>query len=185
MSSTIRFTGDQRVDITQYAVMATVGRVRPSGWSWRAAVGAVLDGALEHDARSHEVGPGVVGAISAARMWSAKEWFVTGSVGLSASRTTTGEAGTSAARVPLSAFDGRAGVIAGRTFGIASPYVLARAFGGPVLWRLDGESISGGDTHHYQLGAGTSIATGGVSMTLDLALLGERGLSLGVAVELR
>lgn len=67
----------------------------------------------------------------------------------------------------------------------SGPYVLARAFGGPVLWRLDGESLSGGDTHHYQLGAGTSVATGGGSMTVDLALLGERGLSLGVAVELR
>ena len=186
MSSTLRFTGEQRVDITQHAAMATVGHVRPSRWSWRLALGAVLDGAMEPSGQTHEIGPGVVGSISVARMWAVRTWFVSGSLGMSASRTTTGEAGMATARAHLTALDARAGVVAGRTFGIVSPYVLARAFGGPVWWRLDGADVSGSDTHHYQLGAGTSLATAsGLSFTLDLALLGERGASLGVALELQ
>ncbi|KAB2888416.1 MAG: hypothetical protein F9K40_20510 [Kofleriaceae bacterium] len=185
MTSTLGFTGDDRVDITQYAAMVTLGHVRPSRWSARLALGAVLDGSLEDGARTHEIGPGVVGSISAAKMWTARAWFVTGSLGFSASRTTTGEVGVNAPRETLAAYDARIGAIAGRTFGVASPYLLARGFGGPVLWRRDGEDVTGSDRHHYQLGAGASIAAGRLSLTIDVSVLGERSAALGAALELR
>ncbi len=185
MASTLSFTGDDRVDITQYALLATIGHVRPARWSVRLALGAVLDGALEDGARSFDIGPGVVGSVGVAKMWSWDAWFVTGSFGFSASRTTTGETGSAAPRETLSAYDARLGAIAGRTFGSASPYVLVRGFGGPVMWRRDAMDVTGADRHHYQLGAGTSIAAGRLSLTLDVAALGERAASLGVALELR
>ena len=72
-----------------------------------------------------------------------------------------------------------------RTFGAFSPYLLARAFAGPVLWNWDGEDITGTDTHHFQLGAGASVSIGPrVTLLVDLAALGERAASLGMAVNL-
>lgn len=85
----------------------------------------------------------------------------------------------------LVAVDFRLGVMAGRTFGAVSPYVLARGFGGPVSWTLDGMDVSGTDTHHYQVGAGASFATdGGLAVSLDVSALGEQAASLGMSLRL-
>jgi hypothetical protein len=66
-----------------------------------------------------------------------------------------------------------------------SPYVMARGFGGPVKWQLDGRDITGTDQHHYQLGVGSSISLPfHMSALVDASLLGERSLSLGVALAL-
>jgi hypothetical protein len=184
VQSTLRFDGSRELDIAQYAVSATASYVRASRWSVRASIGAVLDGSLEGEGRTHDIGPGVVGAASVSRQWLVRGFFITGSLGAGASRITTTEAG--GARQSLVAIDIlRAGVMAGRTFGIVSPYVLARGFGGPVLWRLDGMDVRGTDTHKFQLGAGVSVATGaGLSFLLDVAALGERSASLGMAYRL-
>ncbi len=57
------------------------------------------------------------------------------------------------------AFDLRASVIGGKTFfGVLSPYLVVRAFGGPVLWKYDGEDVGGGDKYHVQVGAGLVVA---------------------------
>jgi hypothetical protein len=65
-----------------------------------------------------------------------------------------------------------------------SPYLLARAFGGPVFWELDAMAVGGTDTHHFQLGAGVSVTTGSLSVLVDVAALGEQAASLGVALRL-
>jgi hypothetical protein len=185
VQSTLRFDGERRLDITQYAISATVSHVRASGWSLRASIGSVLDGSLEEGARTHDIGPGIVATATVARQWLVRGFFLTGSLGVGASRITTVEAGM--ARQSLVAIDLiRAGAMAGRTFGVASPYLLARGFGGPVLWRLDGMDTTGTDTHHFQLGAGVSVAaSSGLSLLLDVAALGERSASLGMAYRLR
>jgi hypothetical protein len=184
-ASTLSFTGDRELDITQYAITASVGHVRPSRWSVRLALGAVLGGALEEDGRTHDIGPGVVGSISVAKQWGIGAWFVTGSFAFAASRTTTREDVPGAPRAILIATDFRLGAIAGRSFGSVSPYLLARGFGGPVPWRLDGMDVTGTDTHHYQLGAGASVvAPRGLTLVIDVAVLGERSASLGIALRL-
>lgn len=184
MQSTLRFAGDRELDITQYAVSATASYVRASRWSIRASVGALIGGALEGEGRTHDLGPGMVAAVSVSRQWLVRGFFVTGSLGVGVSRATTTEGG--GARRSLVAVDAiRAGVMAGRTFGIASPYVLARGFGGPVFWSLDAMDVRGTDTHKFQLGAGISIAaSSGLSFLLDVAALGERSASLGMAYRL-
>ena len=69
----------------------------------------------------------------------------------------------------------------GRTLGrIWNPYVLARGFGGPVWWTVDGSAVSGTDTRHFQLGAGLSVATSiGLAINVDISALGEQAASLG------
>jgi hypothetical protein len=172
-------------------VTASAGYIGASRWSVRGSFGTVLDGALEGDGRMHDIGPGIVGAASASKQWAFGAWFVTGSLGAGVSRTTTredggGSGGAAGARQTLIGVDMiRAGVMAGRTFGVASPYVMARGFGGPVYWTLDAMDIRGSDTSHFQLGAGVSVTTAsGLSFLLDISALGERSASLGMSYRL-
>lgn len=182
--STLRFTGDQELDIEQAALTASAGYRWSAHTTVRIAVGAVLDGALEADGRTHEIAPGLLAAVGVARQWQRGAWFATGTLGLAASRVTTAERGD-AQRTALVATDLRVGVMAGRTFGPVSPYVLARGFGGPVMWTLDDDAVTGTDVYKHQLGGGVSITTsGGVGVTLDLSLVGERAASLGVTLPL-
>jgi hypothetical protein len=151
----------------------------------RAAVGAVLGGALESDASPgrFEMQPGVVASLGGSRRWSLGDgrWFVTGSLTASGATLMTEDA--AGARARLTAFDLRAGAIAGRTFAdVIAPYLLARAFGGPVFWTVAGERVTGTDTHKFQLGAGVSVsAPWGLSAIVDVAVLGETSASLGLS----
>jgi len=182
--TTLAFTGDRELEIVQYAVTATAGYIGASRWSVRGSLGTVLDGALDGEGRTHDIGPGIVGAASASKQWTSGAWFVTGSLGAGISRTTTLETGGS--QQSLIAIDVlRAGVMAGRTFGVTSPYVMARGFGGPVFWTLDAMDITGTDTSKFQLGAGVSVTTAsGLSLLLDVSALGERSASLGMSYRL-
>jgi hypothetical protein len=165
-------------------VTASAGYIGASRWSVRGSLGSVLDGALEGEGRTHDIGPGVVVAVTASKQWAFGDWFVTGSLGAGASRTTTREAG--GARQALIGIDViRLGAMAGRTFGIASPYVMARGFGGPVLWTLDAMDVRGTDTSKFQLGAGLSVTTAsGLSLLVDVSALGEQSASLGMSYRL-
>jgi len=182
------FSDDRELDIVQYAVTVSGGYIGASQWSVRGSLGSVLDGTLEGDGRTHDIGPGIVAAASVSKQWSFGAWFVTGSLGAGASRTTTREeSGAGAgARQSLIGIDVlRIGAMAGRTFGVVSPYVLARAFGGPVLWTVDAMDVTGTDTSKFQLGAGVSVSTaGGLSLLLDVSALGERSASLGMSYRL-
>jgi hypothetical protein len=165
-------------------VTASGGYIGASRWSVRGSIGTVIDGRLEGDGRTHDIGPGIVGAASASKQWAFGAWFVTGSVGAGVSRTTTREEGGE--RRSLIGIDLiRAGVMAGRTFGVVSPYAMARGFGGPVLWTLDQMDVRGTDTSKFQLGAGVSVMTAwGLSFLLDVSALGERSASLGMSYRL-
>ena len=83
----------------------------------------------------------------------------------------------------MTALDGRLGVAAGKTIGgVASPYVLARAFGGPVLWTYQGASSSGTDVYHYQLGAGLVVRSGAFDAVVEGVPLGERAIVAGMGL---
>ncbi|HSK05709.1 MAG TPA: hypothetical protein VK932_30885 [Kofleriaceae bacterium] len=165
---------------------ASAGYTGASRWSVRGSVGAVLGGALEGDGRTHDIGPGFLVAAGASKQWASGPWFVTGSLGAGVSRTTTLDDTAGGARQTLIGIDVlRAGVMAGRTFGIASPYLMGRAFGGPVLWTLDDMDVQGTDTSKFQLGAGVSVTTAsGLSLLVDVSALGERSASLGMSYRL-
>jgi hypothetical protein len=129
------------------------------------------------------VSPGPLGAVTASfrpldEGDVAPFVLLTGSVAGSIAWTTPPGGGSTST---LSAFDLRLGVVAGKTIAHAvTPYLLARAFGGPVFWSGGGRSVTGTDANHYQLGAGLSVRVGRVDLVFEGVPLGELGLVAGV-----
>lgn len=157
-------------ELTEQAVTAFAGYSAPSGWSYRGSLGVIVDGSVDH----HDMTPGGVVAAGVSRQWTPGRFFVTGSAGVSVALASAKDA-------RFTAGDFRIGAIAGRTFGIVSPYVLARGFGGPVWWTVDAMSTVGSDTRHFQLGAGLSVTTSSLTVVVDVSALGEQAASLGAS----
>lgn len=149
----------------------------------------MLGGSLELGGTTYDVEPGWLVAAAVSRSFAfAERWFVAGSITAGASSASTRvDAGVMDETATITAIDVRLGVIAGVTlWERLSPYVLARAFGGPVFWSLAGEEIRGSDQYHYQLGLGAnaSLPWWNLSVLVDGSVLGERALSIGVSAEL-
>lgn len=187
-TSELRFDDESEPSITETSLVASGGYRWGDGWSVRLAAGAVLGGSLELGGSTYDVEPGwlVVAGVSRSFTFS-ERWFVSGSVTAGVSSASTRADAPGGMDASLTAGDVRLGVIAGVTlWERLSPYVLARAFAGPVMWTLGGEDITGSDQHHYQLGVGASVSLPwwSASVVVDGSLLGERALSIGVSAEL-
>lgn len=191
--SELIFTGSVEPDIFEHMVVVAAGRQLPGAFSVRLAAGAIVGGTLSHDGRSHDVGAGWLVSASAARKWAfgpSQRFFATASVTAAWSSTHTreviGGAPDSSDSIGLTAGDMRVGALMGVTLADRiSPYVLARGFGGPVGWQVDGRDITGTDQHHYQLGAGASVRLPfHASALVDASVLGERSLSIGLSLAL-
>ena len=63
--------------------------------------------------------------------------------------------------------------------GVVTPYLLARAFGLPVLWRYLGASTVGNDAYHYQLGLGAVVRLHAFDVEVEGVPLGERAIVVG------
>lgn len=179
-------TGNIQPEIFEQMVVAAAGRQIADAWSVRLAAGAIVDGMLSHDGRDHDVGTGWLVSASGARKWSfGQRFFATATLTLGFSSTSTVETGANET-VSLTAADARLGALVGATLADRfAPYVLARAFGGPVSWQVDGQDIVGSDRHHYQLGVGASVRLPlNASALVDASFLGERSLSVGVSLAL-
>ncbi|HWO22209.1 MAG TPA: hypothetical protein VNO30_25795 [Kofleriaceae bacterium] len=185
MRTTLSFAGDREFDMLQYALSTSIGYIGGSGWSMRASLGVVLDGKLVGQEDTHDIELGIMGGASIARQWQFGDWFVTGSFGVAASRSET-VASTDGATVLLTGVDWlRAGVVVGRTLGFASPYVMARGFGGPVLWRLNDKYVKGSVVDKFELGGGVNVTTeSGASFLVNISVLGERTVSFGMSYRL-
>jgi hypothetical protein len=141
-----------------------------------------LGGRLRARGASHRVEPGWIASLSAS--WTVlgegASWpFVSTSVSLGASGASTTRPGTREAS--FFALDARAALIVGKTlWKVWVPYLVTRAFAGPVSWQLDGQDAAGGDRHHYQVGIG-SVATcpKGFDVVLEWVPFGARGLTAG------
>lgn len=172
--------GDDEHALTQVAATTGLGYVFPSGVAVRAALGAVVDGAMATDPEL-DLGPGTVVAFGASQPWRRGPWFATGSITLAGSYVQTRR--RSGGGGAITALDARAGVTAGRSFGPVAPYVLARGFGGPVFWDPGvGDTRTGTDAHHVQLGAGLAITIDAVAIVVDVSALGEQSASVGIAL---
>jgi hypothetical protein len=145
-------------------------------------VGAAVGGTLTIGPQAYALDPGPLGAASfsyrAVDDRGARP-FVLLSLSLAASWATTTLRGSSASDA-MTATDVRLGVTAGKTIArVMTPYLAVRAFGGPVLWTHDGESATGTDAYHYQVGGGFSLALGRADVHMEVAPLGERALACG------
>lgn len=82
------------------------------------------------------------------------------------------------------ALDARASVMFGKTFfEHLTVYAKGSVFGGPVFWRLNGESKVGQDIYHYQVGGGLSLKIlEQLSIYGEGIGLGERGAIAGITL---
>jgi len=166
--------------------------VRPrAGSTLSFGVGAGLGGLLVTSGDRYAISPGWLFTVSYARQLldgrGALPFLLFGVSGGGSGASTRSM--PMAGRTPpssgfLYAFDIRLGLTVGKTFWeVLSPYAAVRAFGGPVLWKLAGETQLGTDQRHFQIAAGlVSSLPRGFDLYAELAPLGERAVTIGGGV---
>jgi hypothetical protein len=181
----LRFDDSLRAEQTRSLVLGQLAFLPSRSLALEAGAGAALGGSLTAANGRHDFSPGPAAVLGVAyRLLDAPGYFAhfTSQLSFVWSHTRRGNE----ASVPYSAYDLRLGGEVGLNLvEILHPYVVARAFGGPVFWRYEGEAVTGTDIHHYQLGAGLSVGLGGrVMLVAEGIPLGEQALSAGVSVSL-
>ena len=148
-------------------------------------VGVAFGGALKLGGGTYHFSPGPTALIGADyRAFDDGRYFLLLTSGLSFAMART-QLGTEAS-AGYEAFDLRLGTQFGVQLArVLRPYATARIFGGPVYWRYGGRTVTGTDTHHYQLGAGVGLRVSRTLLVFAEGIpLGERAVSLGVGLAL-
>ena len=180
-STALSFDGDRRADVTRHAVSASMSFPWGKRLVLEGAIGALGGGTLSLNHVDYSFRPGfLVGASATYLIVKEAKWTPS----VLASATLAGLfASTSANSEPtqdFDAFDLRIGAAAGKHLTDAlSVFVLGRAFGGPVYWRVAGESVTGTDRYHYQAGLGAAYSLGVAHLFAEGVPLGERAVTLG------
>jgi hypothetical protein len=179
---------------------------RPSEkWTLSFTAGALLTGSISSPRTGvHEMSPGPLFAFTASwRVVEQKRYglpFVLFSItGAGLFSQTKGPSAATApggppaptslsptVQTPYTAFDVRFAAVVGSTLGTgkvsATPYAVARLFGGPIFWNEAGESVTGTDTYKHQLGVGVATRLGPVDLFVEGVPVGERALTGGAGV---
>jgi hypothetical protein len=182
------FSGDDgaRVSADLLQVMATLGLTRDLGasseFSLGLRLGVILGGRLDAGGSRHDFDPGFVAALAFDwRALSAPDDPLTLTLGLQLGVSLASLVGTDddVARSWV-ATDARLSVTVSRTlWQVLTPYLSVRGFGGAVFWN----DTTGGDKTHVQIALGLAIElTEGLSLSVEGALLAERGVFGGLAV---
>jgi hypothetical protein len=189
-STAIRFDGSMRSDETRSAVAASLAYHPSARTTYQLALGGTFGGRLVTPEGTHDFSAGPTAAVGAS--WKVVDRarpfvLLTANLSFSAARTTlTGAApgDPAAASVGYQAFDLRLGALVGTTlWHVLTPYAVGRVFGGPIYWKYQGRDVTGTDTHHYQLGAGLTVAVARrFNLFAEGIPLGERSLAAGTAV---
>jgi hypothetical protein len=169
----------QEAAFTKQAVAVSLERRVGPRWTVGGAVGSTLVGSLKPEGSSFDLSPGplltLTGSYRALDEGRVAP-FVLFTASLGAAVAWTTPAGGSSSE-SFWAFDARIGVAAGKTIArVVTPYLLARAFGLPILWRYLGASTIGTDAYHYQLGAGVVVRVGAFDIDVEGVPLGERAI---------
>jgi hypothetical protein len=181
--TTIRFANGPDVDLRQASTMAQLEWLVRPRLTVFASAGALLGGTVRAAGVDHELRPGWLAGAGVAWLAVAETGrrpFVSASamLGYLAAHTKQADSG---AEVPWRAGDARIGVTVGKSLGPLRPYLVGRAFGGPVSWRDGGQSLTGNDAHHYQVGAGVAFSLPAyLDASVEAAPLGEQGLAAGL-----
>jgi hypothetical protein len=183
-STAIRFDDDLRFDQKRNVVLGTLGYAPKPNMALELGLGSLVDGSFERAGERYDFLPGLLllagGSYRLLQHEGTRPFVLLG--GQLAYVFSNTERYSGDESVPYHAVDFRVSAVAGWTFfDMLSPYVLARLFGGPVFWRYQGEAISGGDVHHYQLGVGVSLLVAErVNLYVEGVPLGEQAFAGGV-----
>lgn len=187
-STAIRFDSHTVLDETRHTVLATLDYAPTPVWTFEVGAGALLGGSLRDPGASYDFSPGFLAVLGAG--WrivdpDGPRPFValTGQLSFVAASTRL-NGSSSSPSIGYHALDARLGALAGWPIeGTFTPYVLARAFGGPVYWEYQGNKVTGTDTHHYQLGGGALVKIGRkIDLFVEGVPLGEQAISAGAGV---
>lgn len=177
--SELRFEGSFDATLIQDSLAGSFEVRATDALTLMVSGGAVVGGTMRAGGRSFDVRPGPVVAVGASQRivdGRGRAPFVLLSLTASQSFLTTDPG------VPLRATDVRLGATIGKTIGPLTPFAVARVFGGPVRWTLDGNDVTGSDRGHYQLGIGGAIAKGAFDAFVEWDWLGERRVTAGIGV---
>jgi hypothetical protein len=144
-----------------------------------AGAGPFLGGRMITQGTHFEMGPGFAGAIGA----SYRVLDADGAIPFVLLTSQLSYVSSATEGVGYNAFDLRLGMAVGTTFWrIFTPYVVGRAFGGPIYWRFQGTALPAGtDDHHWQVGAGFSLSLGSrFDLFAEGVPLGEQGATAGL-----
>lgn len=189
-STAIRFSNDLRSDETRSAVAASLAYHPSPRTTLQLALGGTFGGRLITPEGTQDFSAGPTAAIGGSwKVLDRARPFVllTANLSFSAARTTLTGAGPTAQPAPsvgYQAFDLRLGALIGTTLlHVLTPYAVGRVFGGPIYWQYQGRDVTGTDTHHYQVGAGLTVAVvRRFNLFAEGIPLGERSLAAGTAV---
>lgn len=182
-STGLHFDDGLRVDQIRNASLVTLDYRPLRRVTFEAGAGAFLAGSIRANSLRYAMAPGFVGIVGAS--WrvldpdGAIPFVILASQLSYFSSSTAGDVG-------YNAFDLRAAAVVGTTIWEAlSPYIVGRAFGGPVYWRYQGAPIVGTDDHHWQVGVGFSLVlVHRFDVFVEGVPLGELGATAGVGVAL-
>ena len=187
-STTILFGDGRRAASERHTAFALLETRLSKVATFHLGAGPVLGGSLTTPLSRHVVDPGLVAAIGAGvravdGQGARPLVTVTATASYLATRTHD-ERDTQV--VGYRAGDLRIGALVGKTIlDTVTPYATARVFGGPIIWRFEGQRAQGTDLYKYQLGAGVSVmALRRVDAFVEGVFLGERGLVAGIGVRL-
>jgi hypothetical protein len=182
-STSLHFSNDMHADETRAATLMSLSYAPTRVLSVEAGFGTAIGGTLTPPDGEHTFHSGPTAAIGASWHVVDGRAFVvlTSFLSFTSSRTRAKDA---MATVAYDALDLRLGAIVGTTlWNVLSPYALGRVFGGPVYWTYQGASVTGTDTHHFQLGGGFALLiTRRVDLFAEGVPFGERAVAGGLSV---
>jgi len=183
-ASELSFSNDETVSVRRRVVSVGIERRLGDRWAIQAGAGASLGGDLQLGDERYDLAPGWVASLGGSLRILEGEGMdpfllaaLSIAVGSALAQGPTDEA-------MFTASDARLSLTVGKVFWHAlAPYAVARVFGGPVFWKRHGESITGTDKYHVELGVGLLATAGGrMGAFFELIPLGERSVSLGASV---
>ncbi|MFT7580353.1 MAG: hypothetical protein ACI9MR_002022 [Myxococcota bacterium] len=188
---------ETRFQLSQQAVAVSGSYQVSERWILRASAGAMLDGELTGtvagESRVFDLNAGPSFSLGAATQVLGENdanliLSLSFSAGVTLATTTALDAGGNSlggSEQDYTAVDLRFGALLGVTlFDRWTPFLLARAFGGPVSWNFDDVGgRTGTDTTHVQLGVGSALTlVPGVSLFVEGVFFGERGVATGFEI---
>ena len=176
-------TGDSAVE-RRRSLSAALERRIGDDWTVQASAGASLGGDLTVNDARYDFAPGWAASLGASYRildGSGIEPFLVAAItaAVGSAKTTRGDE-----QATFTALDARLSLVVGKVFwNSLAPYAVARVFGGPVFWSLQGDSLTASDKYHVQLGLGLLATAGGrTGAYFEIVPLGERAVSFGANV---
>ena len=183
LQTNIIFNGvAQRLDEVSTAVAFTY---RPSRWSFQASLGVIIGGSLDGLLGNYRLEPGILGSLSASYTildGSGALPYLAVTLAAGAATASTYNEANSSERPQFTALDFRLSAVIGkRLFGFWLPYGGVAVFGGPVWFAPQGQSLVGGDQHHFRVSVGSSFTLPAhLEAFIEVGFLGEQNVLVGI-----